>query len=554
MLNRTPKFPPDYVQVYRERQQRLIRLRSDLSGKMLLGVWKFYSEHPAEWISDWCTTVDPRNASQGREVRMPLILFQRQIELVEFLYKCLKDETSGLIEKSRDMGATWTCVAFSVWLWTFMTGSAVGWGSRKAALVDRIGDMDSIFEKVRSMILNLPMEFRPAGLRKDHLAYMRVINPVNGASITGESGDDIGRGGRKLIYFKDESAHYERPESIEAALSENTRVQIDISSVNGLGNVFHRRRESGAEWVAGEPIQKGKTNVIVLDWRDHPLKSVAWYEEKKQKAIDDGLLHVFRQEVDRDYAASVEGTIIPLDWIRSAIDAHLKLKKLDWESGGWVGGLDVADEGGDRNALVKRKGQVLRYAEEWGERDVGATARRTIGACRSTTPIAVQYDCVGIGAGVKSEINRLQDEDLLPAGIKFSAWDAGAGVVDPEGRVIPEDKDSPLNEDFYANHKAQGWWNLRRLFENTHRAVVDKVPYPVEQLVSIDSKMPLLRQLEKELAQPTITRSMRLKLLVEKRPEGTRSPNIGDGIMMCYFPVIEKPKPRLVTFGAKGAT
>ena len=52
---------------------------------------------------------------------------------------------------------------------------------------------------------------------------MRIVNPQTGASITGESGDNIGRGGRKLCYFKDESAWYERPEKIEAALADNTR-------------------------------------------------------------------------------------------------------------------------------------------------------------------------------------------------------------------------------------------------------------------------------------------------------------------------------------------
>jgi hypothetical protein len=60
------------------------------------------------------------------------------------------------------------------------------------------------------------------------------------STATGEAGDNIGRGGRTLGYFKDESAHYEHRDLIEAALGDNTNVQIDISSVNGLGNVFHR--------------------------------------------------------------------------------------------------------------------------------------------------------------------------------------------------------------------------------------------------------------------------------------------------------------------------
>jgi hypothetical protein len=31
------------------------------------------------------------------------------------------------------------------------------------------------------------------------------------------------------------------------------------------------------------------------------------------------------QEVDIDYAASVEGVLIPSVWVQAAIDAHLKL-------------------------------------------------------------------------------------------------------------------------------------------------------------------------------------------------------------------------------------
>jgi hypothetical protein len=50
----------------------------------------------------------------------------------------VKGETGGLVEKSRDMGATWLAVSFSVWLFLFVPGATVGWGSRKEALVDRI--------------------------------------------------------------------------------------------------------------------------------------------------------------------------------------------------------------------------------------------------------------------------------------------------------------------------------------------------------------------------------------------------------------------------------
>jgi hypothetical protein len=36
----------------------------------------------------------------------------------------------------------------------------------------------------------------------------------------------------------------------------------------------------------------------------------------------------------------------------------------------------------------------------------------------------------------------------------------------------------------------------------------------------------------------SIRMSTDLKLLINKTPKGTRSPNLGDGIMMCYHPAI----------------
>jgi len=95
------------------------------------------------------------------------------------------------------------------------------------------------------------------------------------------------------------------------------------------------------------------------------------------------------------------------------------------------------------------------------------TQLRHIGTC------ALQYDCVGVGSGIKAETNRLIDEGLMPDNITLVPWNAGAEVLKPDHRIIPGDSNSPKNKDFYANLKAQGWWELRRRFERTYRAVND---------------------------------------------------------------------------------
>lgn len=530
-------WPPNYLGVWSWRQQQLKMLRD--MPEFWAGAFEYYRTHPVEFINHWVDTYDPRNAGRDRPSYMPFILFTRQEELLRCLIACMEGDESGLIEKARDMGATWLCCAFSVWLWRFYPGASIGWGSRKEQLVDKLGDPDSIFEKMRIIIRRLPREFWPCGFNeKEHMAYMRIVNPETGATITGEAGDNIGRGGRKRIYFKDESAHYERPEKIEAALSDNTRVQIDISSVNGLGNVFHRRREAGVEWTGGAAI-KGKTNVFILDWRDHPEKDNAWYDARKQKAANDGLAHIFAQEVDRNYAAAVDGVIIPAEWVNAAIDAHVVL---GFESQGKaVAGLDVADEGGDKNALTVRKGAVLLNMDDWGEGDTGQTTRRAIVMCESIGPVELNYDCIGVGAGVKSEANRLKNENLLPAGINFVPWSAGAGVQNPDDHVDPDDKETPLNKDMYANLKAQAWWELRRRFERTYRAIHEGLSFDSDDMISLPSHLPKLNQLRKELSQATASRSTgALKLVVNKTPPGTRSPNLADSVVIAYYPIRQK--------------
>lgn len=544
MLDRVVIWPPNYVKHFEWRQKQLLRLRAD--PKLVIGAKEYYRTHPVEFIEHWCNTYDPRNAGSDKLTSFPFILFKRQKEMVQFIYACLKDGGSGLVEKSKDMGVTWLCCAISVHLFLFWSGASIGWGSRKAMLVDHKDNPDSIFEKMRIIIRQIPREFWPVKFKpEEHMAQLKIVNPENGSTVTGEAGDDIGRGGRSLVYFKDESAHYEHPELIEAALSDNALVQIDFSSVCGLGTVFHRRREAGVDWALGQPIRKDRTNVFIMDWRDHPAKTQEWYVARKSKFESEGLGHVFAQEVDRNYGASVVGVIVKPEWFDSCVDAHLHIPGFS-DDGAWGGGLDVADEGGDTNALALRKGRVLRTLDEWGAPDPGVTARRAIAACKDLGPIKLQYDVIGVGTNVKSEGNRLSAEGFMPKTVRLCPWNAGAEVLDPDKHVIPKDKDSPLNSDFYANLKAQAWWQLARCMEITHRARTEPgFTFNVDDLISFDSRMPLLRKLQKELSQPTMGQSSKLKLMVDKKPDGAKSPNLADGVVMCYWPVPVKEAMRI---------
>jgi phage terminase large subunit len=161
-----------------------------------------------------------------------------------------------------------------------------------------------------------------------------------------------------------------------------------------------------------------------------------------------------------------------------------------------------------------------------------------VAALRARKGIKVQYDPIGVGSGVKTEYNRLIDDKLIArTDIDLVPWNAGASVVNPWDRIIPDDEQSLLNRDFFGNMKAQAWWSIRTRFYKTWRAVVHGDVYPADQLISLDGNMVLLHQLMKELAQPTRGESTGLRMIVDKKPDGTRSPNLADAVIQAFFPV-----------------
>lgn len=532
--NRWIDGTPDYKAEFERRYKINQRAKTDLMFRHIM--MEHYKYNCADWINDFAVTFDPRVKNPLPRV-MPFLLFQRQVEFLDFLQSCLDDKENGLVEKARDIGASWLCVAFATWLWLFHDGVAVGFGSRKEEYVDKKDDPKALFPKIRQILQHCPSWMLPEGFNMNaHATYMKIINPANGSVIAGEAGDNIGRGGRTTIFFKDESAHYERPELIEAALGDNTDVQIDISSVNGTNNVFYQRRMAGEVWTPDSTPEAGKTRVFVFDWRDHPLKTDEWYEKRRKRAEEEGLLHLFRQEVDRDYAGSIDRIIIPQEWVKAAIDAHIKLGFAP--EGRKVAGVDISDEGADKNALAIRHGVVLLHGENLSG-DGGDAAAHFVPECKTRRIDSLQYDSIGVGAGFKVAVKNMQDNGVeVP--FRITPWNAGLtgdSLIDPTDHIVPDDHQTPINKEYYANLKAQGWFRLRTRFYKTFRALTEGEKYPSDELISLSSDIPKLQQIVLELSQAQYKPSQTGKIMVDKKPDGARSPNMADAVVMSYSPV-----------------
>lgn len=377
---------PDYAPIWSARVG-LIRSWKENPGAVTAAKAHF-AQDPVAFIEACCCTFDPRLVEIGIDATAPFLLFPRQADYVRWVVERWKSRQDGLVEKSRDMGVSWLSCAIAIWMWTFHPGVVVGFGSRKEDFVDKIGDPSSLFWKLRTLVDLMPPMMRPAGYdAKKHAPFMRLVNPENGSAIVGEAGDNIGRGARASIYFVDEAAFLERPELVDAALSQTSNCKIHVSTPNGEGNPFWRKRHGG-RWP-----------VFTFDWRDDPRKGEDWYERQKQ-TLDPVVL---AQEVDRDYSASVGNAFIGGDIVTAAMargPADVPAM------GGLRVGLDVARFGDDKTALILRRGRVVVRLERWSKTDLMSTAgraRQIIASyvqARGVHLEQIAVDTIGLGAGV----------------------------------------------------------------------------------------------------------------------------------------------------------
>ncbi len=379
---------PDYLPVLHERIASIHRMRENPA--LVPALKTYFADHPVEFINAFLCTFDPRNVERGIEAVVPFILFPRQVECIEWLMARWQGREDGLVEKSRDMGVSWLCVAFAVWMWLFKAGTVIGFGSRKESYVDELGNPASLFWKIRESIKLLPREFIPAGYNeRAHAPTMRIINPENGSSIIGESGDNIGRGNRTSIYFVDESAFIERQDAMRAALSQTSNCKVHVSTPNGAGNAFYRDRMSG------------RVPVFTFDWRQDPRKDETWYE--RQKASLDPV--IIAQEIDRDYSASVANAWIGGDIVRACMNRGVA----DVAALGPVQvGVDVARFGNDKSCITFRRGRVVYPQIVFGQCDVVDVAGRVKEAIKQWgSPVSqIAVDTIGIGSGVADLLRR----------------------------------------------------------------------------------------------------------------------------------------------------
>lgn len=218
-------------------------------------------------VNTFFYTYDPRRIPRSTVIAFNTYDFQDvTLDAVKNAIELGNDE---LIEKSRDMGATWMCLAVYAWMFLFRDYVSFRLISRTEDLVDKTDDPDSLLWKFDFIIEHLPWFLKPA-YSSTHLHRKNEDNnsTVDGCSTTG----DAARGGRCTSMFIDEMAAIAEADELAAGTQAVTQCRIFNSTHKGAGTIFYQ-------------LSRGKTPKIVLHWSLHPVKQIGLYHSKDGKLI-----------------------------------------------------------------------------------------------------------------------------------------------------------------------------------------------------------------------------------------------------------------------------
>jgi hypothetical protein len=245
---------------------------------------RLFKNDVVDFIETCLFTYDPREKPSD----IPFILYDYQEEYAREINDYIQKGENLLTEKSRDMGVTWIILAVFYYRWLLFDENFLI-GSRKEELVDKIGDIDSLFERLRYFIRCTPQWLLDAcQFNTKSQGYMKIFKE-NGASITGESmNDKFSRQGRYNAILLDEFAFVERAEIVWRACGDSAPCKLPVSTPNGALNTFARLRKSG------------QIKVKTLLWKLHPHKTDDWYKQQvaNRPARD------IAQELDINYTVS----------------------------------------------------------------------------------------------------------------------------------------------------------------------------------------------------------------------------------------------------------
>jgi hypothetical protein len=228
-------------------------------------------------------TFNPRKPIGLRN--LPFILRPKQIEAVDFIKDAIDNQHDGIINKSRDEGATEIIIKLFSLYWLIVPEIQFLVGSRKVDYVDKTGDHKCLFEKLKYAVKNLPRWMQPKNIEDTFLHYK---NLENNAVIDGEStNESFGAGDRRTATMVDEYGRIDY--KIAQCIVENLSDTSDC-------NIFNSTHFYGIGHPYNQLLQSGKIPVFTLAWEENPEKNIGQYRSPDYNIIEIKDIEYYRKK------------------------------------------------------------------------------------------------------------------------------------------------------------------------------------------------------------------------------------------------------------------
>ncbi len=457
------------------------------------------------WINNFVWSADPRNLDIDKPVLTPFKCFPKQEEYIKWRMECRKEKKRGFLNKSRDSGASWLNVADQTHSFLFEKGFKGGFASRRESYVDSLGDLNSLFEKIRFILRYLPVWMKPVG---DEIIdnYMRIINLKMESSITGEAGINIGRGGRLTIQDIDEAAFIEQADSVARALSQTVNTVIWTSTPNGKSNYF------------AKSYLEGKNKTFFIHWTHDPRKDEEWYKTTCE-SLDE--LTIAR-EIDGSFEESAENTLFKYKKLTpciNAINARFPAPLITM-------GLDVSTSGKNKSIYtIMIAGCIVVKQDEIKTDDPNELAAKAHHIAIQNNVDILVVDVIGVGEGTVSTLASIYGRQY-----KVIPYRGNDKVTNRYWETF-----NAKSKQLFRNIRAEVYFLLREKVEKTylHQKGIRQADTLEMISFNMDGTNTLFSQLEQVEAIKDPSGIWKIMSKEEMREKGIQSPDYSDSLCMA---------------------
>lgn len=268
--------PKELVANLEYRQRLLVAARAE-GPAGAAAVWRMCKDDLLFFVNVFVFQINPKekqNAKVG-----PFITYEFQDRALLRMLFWIEDGRDGVIEKSRQMGASWMMVILFVWLWLFHDWQSLHFISRNADMVDSDKD-ESLYFKIDFILKLLPDWLLPDDWikKRSDMLYQNfdLESSISGEASTGKAGV----GGNKTAMGIDEYSQIEDDYSVLHRTSNTTNCRI----FNGT--------HLGTETAFFELTERVDMEKLVLHWTEHPVYNRGMYRFDPEAPTPDKIIRL----------------------------------------------------------------------------------------------------------------------------------------------------------------------------------------------------------------------------------------------------------------------